>query len=108
MACRQTQETEGVFGARDGAVMEELDQKMGKICSPKKSKHSTVNFQYSPKSYALNFAGDDREDNLDLLQSFPTRFAPAFVINDNQTRKPPSMWLIIVACIYISSYFMIY
>ncbi|KAL2534840.1 hypothetical protein Adt_08191 [Abeliophyllum distichum] len=46
-------------------------RKIGKLCNEKKSK---TQFQYSPESYALNFACDDDHD--DLVCSFPSRFAP--------------------------------
>ncbi|XP_051149386.1 uncharacterized protein LOC127264068 [Andrographis paniculata] len=43
-------------------------------------------FQYSPESYALNFAGgEQREDEGTLLYSFSARFAPHAFVNDRQS-----------------------
>ncbi|KAL2464425.1 uncharacterized protein Fot_52381 [Forsythia ovata] len=57
-------------------------RKIGKLCNAKKSK---TQFQYSPESYALNFACDDDDDDDDLVRSFPSRFAPQ-AFNDQQRK----------------------
>ncbi|CAA2972152.1 uncharacterized protein LOC111387520 [Olea europaea var. sylvestris] len=57
-------------------------RKIGKLCNAKKSK---TQFQYSPESYALNFNGEDDDDEEDyhLVHSFSARFAPQ-AFNDQQ------------------------
>ncbi|KAI3443951.1 hypothetical protein Pfo_000616 [Paulownia fortunei] len=70
-----------------GPKWKNLVRKINKICNPRKYNKPTIQFQYSPESYALNFAGGDQEEeDGNLLHSFSTRFAPGFSINDQQRR----------------------
>lgn len=57
-----------------GPKWKNLIRKMGRTLNPNKT---AQRFQYSPESYALNFAADDAQ----LLHSFSTKFAPGFSIN---------------------------
>ncbi|KAL0427427.1 UNVERIFIED_CONTAM: hypothetical protein Slati_2917500 [Sesamum latifolium] len=58
-------------------------RKIGRIF---KHKQQRMDFQYSPQSYALNFAEDqDQEEDENLLHSFSSRFAP-HSINDQQRK----------------------
>ncbi|KAG8367520.1 hypothetical protein BUALT_Bualt16G0080400 [Buddleja alternifolia] len=61
-------------------------RRIGRFCNPRKYK--TTPFQYSPESYALNFAGDNQEQEEDdgLMHSFSSRFAPHAFISDQQRR----------------------
>ncbi|KAL0382983.1 UNVERIFIED_CONTAM: hypothetical protein Scaly_0585600 [Sesamum calycinum] len=72
-----------------GPKWKNLIRRIGKICKLRKHNKSTVQFQYSPQSYALNFAGDDEEENETILHSFSVRFAPGFAVNDQ--RKTPAL-----------------
>ncbi|KAL7097148.1 hypothetical protein ACP275_10G125000 [Erythranthe tilingii] len=70
-----------------GPKWKKIVRKIGKININYKT---TARFQYSPESYALNFAGggDRPEDDDDLLHSFSTRFAPAgFSISTDQQKE---------------------
>lgn len=55
-----------------GPKWKNLIRKIGRTLNSRKENKSAEQFQYSPESYALNFADDDAE----LLHSFSTRFAP--------------------------------
>ncbi|XP_073152064.1 uncharacterized protein [Henckelia pumila] len=61
-----------------GPKWKNLVRRIGRLCNPKKSnKEASTDqqFQYSPQSYALNFAGGEEEEDGQLLHSFSTRFA---------------------------------
>ncbi|XP_011084175.1 uncharacterized protein LOC105166496 [Sesamum indicum] len=70
-----------------GPKWKNLIRRIGKICKLRRHNKSTLQFQYSPESYALNFAGDDEEEDEIILHSFSVRFAPGFALND-QHKKP--------------------
>ncbi|PIN20308.1 hypothetical protein CDL12_06988 [Handroanthus impetiginosus] len=70
-----------------GPKWKNLIRKIGKICNSRKYNKPTMQFQYSPETYALNFAGDHQEDDANLLHSFSTRFAPPGFPGVDQQRK---------------------
>ncbi|XP_042065348.1 uncharacterized protein LOC121808843 [Salvia splendens] len=61
-----------------GPKWKNLIRKIGRLCHCHKRKQP---FQYSPESYALNFAADQEEAN--PLHSFSARFGPRVPINHN-------------------------
>ncbi|KZV41399.1 hypothetical protein F511_37602 [Dorcoceras hygrometricum] len=70
-----------------GPKWKNLVRKIGRLCNPKRSNKETTSnlqFQYSPESYALNFAGREEEEDGQLLHSFSTRFARHASINGDQ------------------------
>ncbi|PIN08644.1 hypothetical protein CDL12_18772 [Handroanthus impetiginosus] len=71
-----------------GPKWKNLIRKIGKFRNPGKYNKQTTQFQYSPGSYALNFAGDDEDPEEDdtLLHSFSSRFAAHALINDQQRK----------------------
>ncbi|KAL0451764.1 UNVERIFIED_CONTAM: hypothetical protein Slati_1154500 [Sesamum latifolium] len=70
-----------------GPKWKNLIRRIGKICKLRKhSKSTTLQFQYSPESYALNFAGNDEEEDEIILHSFSVRFAPGFAVSDQHKR----------------------
>ncbi|KAK4414966.1 hypothetical protein Salat_2603600 [Sesamum alatum] len=69
-----------------GPKWKNLIRRIGKICKLRKHNKPTMQFQYSPESYALNFAGDDQEEDEIILHSFSVRFAPGFAVNDQPKR----------------------
>ncbi|KAI3446815.1 hypothetical protein Pfo_003480 [Paulownia fortunei] len=70
-----------------GPKWKNMIRKIGKLCNPKKYNTQNTQFQYSPESYALNFAGgEDHEEDGTLLHNFSSRFAPHALISDQQRR----------------------